>query len=188
MNDIKIDPKKVELTDGIIVLRPYRKSDLKGCYEAIIESRKEISAWLPFAQEGYSLNDTRDWIKTRPANWKSGQGYEFAIIDAKDGRIIGGCGLNDISRMDQRCNLGYWVRTSDTGRGVAPAAAKLLAKWGFDVLKLNRIEIVVAVENARSLGAAAKAGAQREGVLRNRLVLKDTPHDAVMHSLIPGEV
>lgn len=74
------------------------------------------------------------------------------------------------------------------GQGIAPAATRLLAKWGFEAVKLIRIEIVVNTANQRSLRAAEKAGAKREGVLRNRLYLQDKAHDAVMHSLIPGEV
>jgi RimJ/RimL family protein N-acetyltransferase len=101
---------------------------------------------------------------------------------------IGGCGINDIGEDKSRANLGYWVRSDRTGQGIAPAAAKLLAKWGFEALGLKRIEIVVAVENARSLRAAEKTGAKREGVLRNRLLIGNKPHDAVMHSLVPGEV
>jgi RimJ/RimL family protein N-acetyltransferase len=56
------------------------------------------------------------------------------------------------------------------------------------VLKLNRIEILVAVGNERSLRTALKAGATREGVLRNRLVMGNKICDAVMHSLIPGDI
>jgi len=37
------------------------------------------------------------------------------------------------------------------------------------------------------LRAAESAGAVREGVLRNRLTVHDTPGDAVMFSLIPAD-
>jgi ribosomal-protein-serine acetyltransferase len=90
--------------------------------------------------------------------------------------------------MDKCANLGYWVRTGYTGRGVATTATLLLAKWGFEVLELKRIEIVVAVGNDRSLRVAEKVGAKREGILRNRITGRDKVHDAVMHSLIPGEI
>jgi RimJ/RimL family protein N-acetyltransferase len=188
MGGIKIDQKKVVLTDGKVTLRPIRMSDLKELYAVIKESAAEISAWLPFAREDYAIEETRTWLKKSPKEWRRGTAYEFAILDAGDGKIIGGCGLNGIDKMNHRANLGYWVRTSHTGRGIAPAATLLLAKWGFDMLKLNRVEILVAVENARSLRVAEKAGAKREGILRNRLLIRNQGHDAVMHSLIPGEV
>jgi len=188
MSDMKSDREKLELTDGNITLRPYRKEYIKATYQAIRESLAELSPWLPFAHKDYSLRETRDWIKKRAGEWKKGASYDFAIFDTRDGTLLGGCGLNGFEKMNRRANLGYWVRTNRTGEGTAAAAARLLAKWGFEALKLIRIEILVATDNARSLRAAEKAGAKREGVLRNRLILHEKAHDAVMHSLIPGEV
>jgi ribosomal-protein-serine acetyltransferase len=188
MNDIKLDRKKIELTDGRVTLRPYSMRYVDATYKAIRESLAEISVWLPFAHKDYSIKESRDWIKQRPGDWKKGTSYEFAVFDAKDGTLIGGCGINNIRHENQQANLGYWVRTSHTGRGVAPAATLLLAKWGFETLKLTRIEILIAVGNARSLRVAEKVGAKREGILRNRILIRDKAHDAVMHSLIPGDI
>lgn len=188
MSDINPDRNKTELTDGNIVLRPYRKSDVNNLYQAVRESVKEMSVWLPFAHKDYSIKESRDWIKKRPKEWKKGTTYDFCIFNAKDGAIIGGCGFNDIGRENRQANLGYWVRTSQTGQGVAASATLLLAKWGFETLKLTRIEILVATGNARSLRVAEKVGAKREGILRNRLTIRDKVHDGVMHSLIPGDI
>jgi ribosomal-protein-serine acetyltransferase len=188
MNIVNPDIKKTELTDGKIALSPHKMKYVKATYEAIKESIKELSVWLLFAHNSYSVKETRAYLKTRPVEWKKGNAYEFAIFDAKDATMIGGCGLNGINKIDKCANLGYWVRSGHTGKGVAPAAALLLAKWGFEVLKLQRIEIVVAVGNARSLRVAEKVGAKREGILRNRITGRDKVHDAVMHSLIPGEI
>jgi RimJ/RimL family protein N-acetyltransferase len=187
MNNVKPDRKKVTLTNGKILLRPYKMSDADSVYQAIRESIKEVGAWLPFAHENYAIKETRDYLKKRKPEWKKGINYDFGIFDAKDGTFIGGCGINAISKIGRYANLGYWVRTSRVGKGIAPTATRLLAKWGFDVLKLNRIEVVVAVGNEKSLRAAVKAGAKREGVLRNRLTLRDKVSDAVMHSLIPED-
>lgn len=188
MNEIIPDRKNTTLTDGKILLRPYKMSDANDIYQAIRESIKEVGAWLPFAHEGYAIKETKDWLKKQDKEWKTGNTYDFGIFDTEDGRFIGGCGINAISKMGRHANLGYWVRTSRIGQGIAPAATRLLAKWGFDVLELNRIEVVVAVGNEKSLRAAAKAGAKREGVLRNRLIMNNKAHDAVMHSLIPDDL
>jgi hypothetical protein len=80
-------------------------------------------------------------------------------------------------------NLGYWVRTSATGHGVATRAARLVAQFGIEKIGLLRVEIVVAIGNIASMRVAEKAGAKREGILRNRLVGRDKVLDAVMHSL-----
>jgi ribosomal-protein-serine acetyltransferase len=179
--------RDITLTDGRITLRPYNTDDIDETYKAIHESLAEVSPWLPFAHEYYSLKETREWIKQRPREWKSGDSYEFTILDAKDSSCMGGCGINRIDYPDLSANLGYWVRTSRMGNGVAPAATRLLAAWGFKALGLNRIEIVVATGNMRSLRAAEKAGAAREGIQRNRIKVRDKVFDAVMFSLIPGD-
>jgi RimJ/RimL family protein N-acetyltransferase len=70
------------------------------------------------------------------------------------------------------------------GRGVAPAAVRLVAEHAFRETDLVRLEIVCAVGNVRSQRVAEKAGAVREGVLRNRLLLPSGPSDAVMFSLV----
>ena len=182
------DRKTTRLTDGHIILRPYEKKDARQLHAAVRASLKELSAWLPFAHPDYALFESEAWISQGPKNWKKGTQYNFAITDAATGEQVGGCGLNDIGEMNKRANLGYWVRSDKAGQGIAPAAARLLAKWGFEQLGLKRIEILVAVENARSLKAAEKAGAKKEGILRNRLDIHGNMHDGVMHSLIPGEV
>jgi len=46
----------------------------------------------------------------------------------------------------------------------------------------------VAVGNVASQRAVEKAGAHREGVLRNRLILGDEPVDAVLYSLVPMDL
>ena len=188
MNDINLNRKKIKLTDGKLTLRPYSRGDIRELHKAVRESLTELSPWLPFAHKDYSIQETRDWIKRGPKEWKKGKSYEFAIIDAGDGTILGGCGLNELDKLNRRANLGYWVRTSRIGQGIATDAARLLAKWGFETLKLKRIEILVDTRNERSLRVAEKTGSTREGVLRNRCTTRDEAHDAVMHSLIPGDI
>jgi ribosomal-protein-serine acetyltransferase len=182
------DRKTTRLTDGRILLRPSEKNDADNLYAAVRESLKELGLWMPWAHPGYSIKETREWLKKKPDEWKRGISFDFAVFSADGGKFLGGCGINDIDYAYGKANLGYWVRTSETGRGVATAVTLMLAKWGFKVIKLSRIEICVAMENTRSLRVAEKAGAKREGVLRNRLTIGDARHDAVMHSLIPGEV
>jgi len=188
MDNFIPDRKTTRLTDGKILLRPYEKKDIDDLHQATIASLKELIPWMPWAFEGYSLAQSRFWIKNTLKNWQDGREYNFAIYDAVSSGFLGAAGINEISPVNNTANLGYWVRSDRTGQGIAVAATKLLAKWGFDVLKLNRISIHVAVDNVRSLRVAEKSGAKREGVLRNKMLLNGKIHDSIMHSLIPGEV
>ena len=89
--------------------------------------------------------------------------------------------------MYHYCNLGYWVRTSHHGRGIAGRAALLAARYGFEHGGIIRAEVVMAVRNERSRRVAEKIGAHYEGVLLNRMVVGKTVYDANMYSLIPQD-
>jgi len=180
--------KELKLTDGAILLRPYRIGDVEHIYEAVRESIAEVSVWMPWCHADYSIEESRAWVESRAEAWEKGTEYDFVITDAKDGFFLGGCGLNHVNRATRIANLGYWVRTSRTKGGVASAAAQLLARFGLGEFGLTRIEIVVAVGNKASQRVAEKAGATQEGILRNRLVIRDRVHDAVMFSLIPQDI
>jgi len=82
--------------------------------------------------------------------------YDFLIEDRIDGRPLGICGLNNLDGGNRLANLGYWIRTSKTRQGVATAVAPLVAQFGFEVLKLNRIEILTAKDNVPSQRLAMK--------------------------------
>ena len=83
--------------------------------------------------------------------------------------------------------MGYWVRTSCHGQGIAGRAAKLVARFAFEHLGLIRVEIVIAVDNQASLRVAEKIGAHDEGILLNRMVVGKSIYDAHMYSLIPSD-
>ena len=123
-----------------------------------------------------------------PDAWKGGVQFALAITDAQNGEFLGGTGLNHINYQYRLANLGYWVRTSATGRGIATAAARLAGEFGVRCLRLLRAEIVVAVGNQPSLRVAEKVGAVKEGILRNGLTLNDGPNDVAIFSFIPEDM
>ena len=175
---------KAELTDESIMIRTYRDSDAALLYEAVRESIPEVSKWLPWCHDNYSIEESREFVSGRELGSQGDEWYSFAVFDTAGAKFLGGVGINFINRVHQMANLGYWVRTSGSGRGVATAATRLAARFGFEQLGLHRIEIVAAVENLASQRVAEKAGAKREGILRKRLLINGTPHDAVLFSLV----
>jgi len=180
--------KDIRLTDGIVTLRPYQVSDIDSLYEAVRESIPEISVWMDWCHADYSIEESRAWIESQPEKLGKGTDYNFAIFDSSNGSYLGGCGLNDIDYSNRVANLGYWVKTSQTRKGIATAVTLLLARFAFDELKLNRVEIVIVVGNIASERVAEKTGATKEGVLRNRLMVNGNPSDATMFSLIPRDL
>jgi ribosomal-protein-serine acetyltransferase len=171
-----------------IGIRRYQLDDASGLYEAARESIADIYPWMKWCHPDYSIEDSRSWVPLTVADWEAGVAYDFVVYDCDTGRFLGAVGINQINRVHDFANLGYWIRSSAAGRGLAPQAVRLCARFGFEELKLQRIEIVAAVGNARSQRVAEKAAATREGVLRHRLNIDGTWHDAVMFSVLPGDL
>jgi ribosomal-protein-serine acetyltransferase len=175
--------KEVQLTDGSILLRPHRPGDAAPLYQAVRESLPELLPWMPWAHPDYAIKESRKWIELCAETWAKGKEYNFLIFDANDGSLLGSCGLNRVRRRAGSANLGYWVRSKYTGKGIATAAALLVARFGFNELRLNRIEIGAATGNTASQRVAEKAGATWKGIQKRKLVFRDKVYDRQVFSL-----
>lgn len=176
------------MTHPNVLIRPYQAEDAAEVYQAVRESLPQVSQWLPDLNEAITLETVQTYIARQHDQVSRRLAYNFVIIDGDDQTILGGCGLNQINWQHGFANLYYWVHSRKAGRGVASAATRLLARYGFETLGLQRIEIVIAVGNLASLRVAEKVGAEREGLLRNRIYVNNAFHDAFMHSLIPSDL
>lgn len=178
----------ITLTDGELLLRPLERGDRDALYAAVLESIPQISPWLPWCHPGYAISETEAYIESCITAWAQQSHFPLAIFDARDGRYFGGTGVNHIERTNRVCNVGYWVRTSATRRGIAPKAVRLVARFAFETLQMSRIEIVARLENTRSRRVAEKSGAKFEAIARNRIVQHNRAYDAALYSLIPADL
>ncbi|WP_270697720.1 GNAT family N-acetyltransferase, partial [Aeromonas sp. QDB39] len=95
-------------------------------------------------------------------------------------------GINQLSPHHRYGNIGYWVRQSRQGQGIARQAVALLRDFGFQQLGLFRLEIVMGVGNSASEAVAIAVGATFECRARNRIFLHGRPLDALIYSLVPA--
>ena len=175
------------ITDGVVILRPFQMEDALQLHEAVRESLTELKPWMSWAHDGYSLDEVNGFVKLNRAGWEASTQYGFAIIDAKNGDVLGSCGLNHLHPVYHFCNLGYWVQTSRHGEGIAGRAALLAARYGFEHSGIIRAEVVMAVGNEKSRRVAEKVKAHYEGILLNRMVVGKAVYDAHMYSIIPQD-
>ena len=178
----------VYLRDEDVAIRPFLPADAQPLFEAIQESRAEVDPWLSDLAATRSVSDVETFIARQPDVWAKGGAYNFAILDHRTGTLLGGCGLTQVNPRHRFANMYYWVRTGHTRRGIATQGVRLLARFGFEIVALARIEIVVPVGNRASIRVAEKAGASREGILRSRIMLHGVLRDAVMFSLVQEDL
>ena len=175
----------IRLTDEELLLRPFRLDDSNQLYCAVHESLQELKSWMSWATDNYSERTAREYISITRARWEEHTFYAFAVT--RSDQLLGACTLSSIHPLYHFCNLGYWVRTSWRGQGIAGRAAQLAARFAFEQLGLIRVEIVIAAGNKASQRVAEKMGAHYEGVLLNRMVIGKSVYDAHMYSLIPSD-
>jgi ribosomal-protein-serine acetyltransferase len=170
----------------IVSIRPYQADDVLPVWDAALESVSEAFPFMPWCRPDLTVEEQRIWIGAQVIAFEAGTAFEFAIV-SDDGRYLGGCGLNQIDGVNRRANLGYWVRSSSTGRGVATNAVRQLIAWAFSHTDLVRLEVVVSTQNAVSLRVAEKVGAVREGIALSRLLLHGASHDAAIFSIVRAD-
>jgi RimJ/RimL family protein N-acetyltransferase len=175
------------LAHGDLLIRPHTAGDTLPLYRAVRASIDSLSYWLPWCHAGYSETDAADWIAYCQQAWEARREFPLGIFD-RSGELLGGVGLGRVDRANNMANLGYWVTASHRGKGIASGAAGLAARMGFGQLGFTRIEIVVLVDNIASHQVAEKLGAMRETEARNRLMFQGRPANAVVYSLVPGDL
>ena len=173
----------MELVDNDLTLRRPTDADAGALAATVIASLASLEPWMPWASAAYDEAAALEWIR----NGVDPTEHGFVIVDG-DGTILGSCGLHRIDGPNARAELGYWVATDRSGRGLATRAARLLVRYGFDHLGLHRVEIVMSTENERSRRVAERIGATHEGVARGRLRLHGRHHDVHVYGILAGEI
>lgn len=169
------------------MLRPYEFGEEDDLHFAVQSSLAELNPWMSWATQNYTKDVAQSFITITRAEWSRGTLYSFAIVDANTNELLGGCSLSHIHPIYRFCNLGYWVKTSHHRKGIAGVAAKLAARFAFEKLNIIRAEIVIAVGNEASKRVAEKIGAHYEGILLNRMPVREKIYDAHMFSLLPAD-
>ncbi|MHB8310386.1 MAG: GNAT family N-acetyltransferase [Metallibacterium sp.] len=175
----------IAITTPTLLLRPLRHGDATRFAAAVRESAASVGRWMSWPRADYTPQMALAWFADCAAKRRAGSAHEFGIFSSDGRELLGGAGLNRIDAQHRSANLGYWVRHAREGQGIATQAARALLTFGFDTLRLARIEIVAAEGNAASTAVARKAGATLECVARNRLIVGGRAVPARVFACVP---
>jgi RimJ/RimL family protein N-acetyltransferase len=171
----------MELSGEGLVLRPWSEADVPALVAAC--SDPEIPRWIPVIPQPYTEADARRFVR---GEWRVNPGHQFAVTE--NGTVVASIGMT-VNEELRNGHIGYWCTKEARGRGVTTRALRVLCRWGFDELGLERLELITDPDNRASQRVAEKVGFCREGVLRSHLLHPDgRRRDSVMFSLLPGEL
>jgi RimJ/RimL family protein N-acetyltransferase len=179
-----VQPPPYAIHTERLVLRCWEPADAAALKEAVDSSLDHLRPWLPWtAHEPEPLEAKVALLRRFRGDFDLDKDYVYGAFDRGDGSVVGGTGLH--RRVgDRALEIGYWIRASRVGAGLATELSAALTRVAFEVCGVDRIEIRVDLENATSAAIPLKLGYVEEARLRRRLEGSGGElRDAVVYSL-----
>lgn len=164
---MKLPPKRV-IYNNQIELRLMSPRDGHAIYQGVVASLSELRRFMNWAH--YDTDLTKACIVYAQFEAKSLRGEEvnFSGFDFNTGDFLFCCSLTPGSRLNPLdFEIGYWVASNHTRKGLATIAAKTLISLAFHKYQANRVSVTCNPENTASLKVIENCGFQYEGRLRN---------------------
>jgi len=112
----------------------------------------------------------------------------FQLIDKETNQIIGGCGFHKWFALHARSEMGYAFKLEEFKRkGLMTEAVRAIIDYGFNTMKLNRIEACISPNNSASLKLIRKFNFTQEGVLRKHFYHENEYGDSIIFGLLKEE-
>lgn len=167
-----------------IILREYRWEDLpyirQWCNDPeIVDNLSDIFLYP------HSMTATEQFLtaKLEEIGEKSG----FVIADRASEIYIGQLDLTNIDWKNRVAGLGIVIAKPHLGQGYGSEALRLLQRFVFDSLNLNRLELRVHDFNHRARRCYEKCGFQEEGRLRQYHFRNGQYSDMIEMSILKAE-
>lgn len=152
------EPSRLHLETERLILRPLRPDDLDAM-ATLLGDADALALWGdPLDRDG-----TRAWIERNIARYEADGFGRCAVVLRATDELVGDCGLIGTSvEGTPEVELGWIVRGSHQGQGIATEAAAAWRDFAFDVLMLDRIVSMVSERNPASRRVAEKLGMTME--------------------------
>ncbi|QJC51972.1 GNAT family N-acetyltransferase [Paenibacillus albicereus] len=165
-----MDPMLLDIdepfTSSRLLIRAAGSGDGAAINEAVKESLERLRLWMPWAQQAPTLEQSELDARRAGIAYRQREDMRLLLLDRESGRLIGSSGLHRIDWGARRFEIGYWVRTSEEGKGFVTEAVHAITGFAADRLDAHRIEIRCDSRNERSASVARRCGYTLEGVLR----------------------
>jgi [ribosomal protein S5]-alanine N-acetyltransferase len=162
-----------------LILKGISPGDMKYVFENL--SKPEIKKIL-----GHRSEEEYRKEETKQKNGYSSYNRSFMLFlltDKESNTIIGRCALHNWNKEHKRAEIGYVMEDQlYRGKGLMSEAVGAIIDYGFNELKLNRIEALVGTGNAPSLMILKKFNFKKEGCLRQHCYVSGKFEDSALFS------
>lgn len=187
VNPILLDLPEVIYSERLAI-RPPRPGDGQKVFEATAESLvalREFPASLPWALEDPSVEASESFVRNGVSNFVARRDFPMLFLLRDTDTLIGCGGIHKPRWAAGTFEIGWWGRTSFTGRGLISEAVGAMLDFAFSSLKANRVEALSDDLNERSWRLCERVGMEFEGLLRHERIAPDgTLRNTRMYSKI----
>lgn len=160
-------------------------NDVEELFALTDRSRETLREWLPFVDNVKTVKDTEQFVRNAMQQYADHNGIQAGIY--YDGKLAGIIGYHQVNWQHKWTSIGYWLGNEFVGNGLVTNSMRAFIDFAFEYLKLNRIEVRVAVGNIRSRTIPKVLGFNEEGRLRDAEWLYDHYVDQVVYGLTAVE-
>lgn len=180
-----ISDLNIRLESRRVLLRPLELAD----ESALQEIANDDTLWIYGLQDLSKPGELNKYIRNAIADRENGITAVWVIIDKYTDKVAGCTRLAELSFKDERGQIGWtWIGRDFQGSGLNKEMKFLILTYGFEVLKLNRIEFKADERNHQSRQALLGIGATREGVLRQHMKIHNGYiRNTVFYSILASE-
>lgn len=176
----QVDP---ELSTTRLRLRCPREGDGLVVHEAVVESLAELRAWpasLPWAMGEPSVVASESFCRDSAASFITRSALVYLAFESS-GKLVAITSLHSINWHVPKFELGFWCRSSLTGRGYTKEAIGELVRYAFESLGASRVEALPDEQNMGSRAVCESVGLKLEGVLKNERI---TPEGSLRNTCV----
>ena len=167
-----------------LILRPLRMSDARDLFA--YASDPEVSRHVLW-ETHRTITDSRLFLRAAIRQYRQGLPGSFAITLRDSGRMIGTIGFMWVNVDHKSAEVGYSLSRDYWNRGIMTEALRRVVEFGFDELRLNRIEAQHEISNPASGRVMEHGGMRYEGTLRQRLRNKGKFVDVSLYAVLRSD-
>jgi [ribosomal protein S5]-alanine N-acetyltransferase len=184
MTQNKILPEIPKIETERLILRNITENDVNDIFE--YASVPDVTPFLLWNTHK-TKQDSIDFVKFANGQFNNNLSLVWGIEIKSEKKLIGSIDLRDWNRIHKCGEIGYVISKKYWNKGYITEAMKTVIQFGFEILDLNRIEAHCEEENIGSWKVMEKCGMKYEGVLREKVFIKERFRSMKMYSILKKE-
>jgi len=165
--------------------RCWQPGDAPLLKDAIDDTIPDLQRWTPWViPDPNEVATLVERIERFRDQFAAGQSFIYGLFDAAGIRVLGQAGL--YGRVGPNAlEVGYWIRSSEAGQGLATEVTRALTDLAFRACGVARVELRCDVQHTASSAIARRLGFQLREVLKQEALEGHSTHELQVWQKLP---